>query len=201
MPATHKPLPYPHAALEPTIDAKTMEIHHGLHYKAYVDNYNKALEKAPQLVEKRVEDVIANNLAAVPDEIKGAVRNNGGGVVNHELFWELLTPGGPKTPVGNLAKAIDSTFGSFDKFKELMVTAGTTRFGSGWAWLAKSGGKLEVYSLPNQDSPLMEGKTPIVGIDVWEHAYYLKYQNKRPAYLGAIWDVINWKVAEEKFNK
>lgn len=201
MPATHKPLSYPHAALEPTIDAKTMEIHHGLHYKAYVDNYNKALEKAPQLVEKRVEDVIANNLSAVPDEIKMAVRNNGGGVVNHELFWELLTPGGPKTPVGNLAQAINKTFESFDKLKEAMTNAGATRFGSGWSWLVKNNGKLEVYSTPNQDSPLMEGKTPIVGIDVWEHAYYLKYQNKRPAYLAAIWDVINWKVAEDKFNK
>ena len=201
MPATHKPLPYPTNALEPHIDAQTMEIHHGRHYKAYVDNFNKAMEKAPHLAEKSVEQVIANNLAAVPDEIKMPVRNNGGGVVNHEFFWELLAPGGSKQPVGKLADAINSTFGGFDKLKEQLAQAGATRFGSGWAWLVKdSSGKLAVTSTANQDSPLMEGKTPIVGIDVWEHAYYLKYQNRRPDYIAAFWNVINWDVCEQRFN-
>lgn len=200
MPATHKPLSYPTNALEPHIDAQTMEIHHGRHYKAYVDNYNKALEKAPQLAAKSVEEVLANNLSAVPDEIKTAVRNNGGGVVNHELFWEILAPGGSKTPTGNLAAAINNTFGGYEKFKELFSQAAATRFGSGWAWLVKANGKLEIYSTPNQDSPLMDGKTPIIGLDVWEHAYYLKYQNKRPDYIAAFFNVLNWTVAEAKFN-
>ncbi len=200
MPATHKPLSYAHDALEPHIDKLTMEIHHGRHYKAYVDNYNKALEKAPELAAKSVEEVIANNLQIVPDEIKTAVRNNGGGAVNHELFWEIIAPGGPNAPMGNLATAIQSTFGSYDTFKEKFAAAGTTRFGSGWAWLVKNAGKLEIYSTANQDSPLMEGKTPIIGLDVWEHAYYLKYQNKRPDYIAAFFSLINWKVAEDKFN-
>lgn len=200
MPATHKPLSYAHDALEPHIDKLTMEIHHGRHYKAYVDNYNKALEKAPELAAKSVEEVIANNLQLVPDEIKTAVRNNGGGAVNHELFWEIIAPGGPNAPTGNLAAAIQSTFGSYDTFKEKFAAAGTTRFGSGWAWLVKNAGKLEIYSTANQDSPLMEGKTPIIGLDVWEHAYYLKYQNKRPDYIAAFFSLINWKVAEDKFN-
>jgi len=200
MPHQVQPLKYPSNALEPHIDQQTMEIHHGKHYNTYVTNFNKALETAPQLDGKPLSEVLANNLAAVPEAIKTAVRNNGGGASNHEIFWDLLTPGGPKEPTGNLAAAITSTFGGFDKFKEEFTKAATTRFGSGWAWLVKANGKLEVTSLPNQDSPYMEGKTPIVGLDVWEHAYYLKYQNKRPDYIGAFWNVINWKVAEDRFN-
>lgn len=200
MPHQVQPLKYPSNALEPHIDQQTMEIHHGKHYNTYVTNYNKALESAPQLDGKPLSEVLANNLAGVPDAIKTVVRNNGGGASNHEIFWDLLTPGGPKQPVGNLAKAIESAFGSFDKFKEEFTKAATTRFGSGWAWLTKSGGKVEVSSTANQDSPYMEGKTPIVGLDVWEHAYYLKYQNKRPDYIGAFWNVVNWQVAEERFN-
>jgi Fe-Mn family superoxide dismutase len=199
MPAQHNPLGYAFDALEPHIDKTTMEIHHGKHYKTYVDNYNKALEKAPQLAASDVEKVIANNLASVPEEIRTAVRNNGGGAVNHELFWEILTPGGPSQPMGTLQAAIDSTFGGYDKFKELFTQAATTRFGSGWAWLIRHAGKVEIYSTPNQDSPIMEGKTPILGLDVWEHAYYLKYQNRRPEYIAAFFNVINWKVAESKF--
>jgi len=205
MPIELMPLPYPHDALEPHFDTLTMQIHHGKHHQAYVTNYNKALEQAPQLVGKPVEEVIANNLAAVPDAIKGPVRNNGGGIVNHNLFWQTIGPvGGAKmggSPVGNLAAAINSTFGSFDKLKEAVTQAGITRFGSGWAWLVKTGGKLEVYSTPNQDSPIMEGKTPIIGVDVWEHAYYLKYQNRRPDYLAAYWNVVNWTAAERRFNE
>lgn len=200
MPATHKPLSYPTNALEPHIDATTMEIHHGRHYKAYVDNYNKALEGHGELLAKPVEQVIANNLAAVPDAAKGPVRNNGGGAVNHELFWEIIAPGGSGAPVGNLAAAINAAFGSYDNFKAQFADAAMKRFGSGWAWLVKSGGKVEITSTPNQDSPLMEGKTPIIGLDVWEHAYYLKYQNKRADYVAAFWNIVNWKVAEEKFN-
>jgi len=200
MPHPSQPLKYASNAIEPYIDQTTMEIHHGKHYATYVTNYNKALESAPQLEGKPLSEVLASNLAAVPDAIKGAVRNHGGGASNHEIFWDLLTPGGPKAPLGNLAKAIDSTFGSFDKFKEEFVKAATTRFGSGWAWLTKAGDKLEVSSSANQDSPYMEGKTPIVGLDVWEHAYYLKYQNKRPDYITAFWSVINWQVAEDRFN-
>lgn len=200
MPHAVQPLKYSHDALEPYIDKQTMEIHHGRHYNTYVTNYNKALESAPQLDGKPLQEVLANNLAAVPDAIKTAVRNNGGGAINHEIFWDLLTPGGPKQPVGNLAKAINSIWGDFDKFKEQFATAATTRFGSGWAWLVKSGDKLEVYSTANQDSPYMEGKVPIIGLDVWEHAYYLKYQNKRPDYINAFWNVLNWQVAEDRFN-
>ncbi|MFT3785667.1 MAG: superoxide dismutase [Tepidisphaeraceae bacterium] len=200
MPATHKPLSYPTNALEPNIDATTMEIHHGRHYKAYVDNYNKALEGHGELLAKPVEQVIANNCAAVPDAAKTAVRNNGGGAVNHELFWEIIAPGGTGIPTGNLGAAITAAFGSFDNFKAQFADAAMKRFGSGWAWLVKSGGTLAITSTPNQDSPLMEGKTPILGLDVWEHAYYLKYQNKRADYIAAFWNVVNWKVAEEKFN-
>jgi Fe-Mn family superoxide dismutase len=201
MPRTPEPLTYPTNALEPYIDAQTMEIHHGKHYNTYVTNYNKALEQAPELEGKHLHEVLANNLAAVPEAIKTAVRNNGGGASNHEIFWKLIAPGGPKQPVGNLAKAIDSTFGGFDKFKEEFTKAATTRFGSGWAWLVKdAGGKLSVISTPNQDSPYMEGKTPVVGLDVWEHAYYLKYQNRRPDYIGAFWNIVNWNDAESRFN-
>jgi len=204
MPVELIKLDYATDALEPHIDKATMEIHHGKHHNAYVTNYNKALEQAPQLVGKSVEEVIANNLAAVPDAIKAAVRNNGGGSVHHNLFWQTIGPvNGTKfggAPVGNLAKAIDASVGSFDKFKEAFAAAATTRFGSGWAWLVKNGGKVEIYSTANQDSPIMEGKTPIIGLDVWEHAYYLKYQNRRPDYIAAYWNVVNWTAAEERFN-
>ncbi|HEX8295451.1 MAG TPA: superoxide dismutase, partial [Chthoniobacteraceae bacterium] len=184
------PLPYPTAALEPHIDAKTMEIHHGKHHQAYVTNLNKALESAPDLAGKSAQDLI-KNLATVPEGIRGPVRNNGGGHVNHTFFWELLAPGGSTQPTGKLAEAITSTFGDLEQLKEKMNAAGVGRFGSGWAWLVVNGGKLEIGSTANQDSPLMgkaiagiEG-TPVLGIDVWEHAYYLNYQNRRPDYLKA----------------
>ena len=201
MPRTPEPLTYPSNALEPYIDATTMEIHHGRHYGTYVTNYNKALESAPELEGKHLHEVLADNLKIVPEAIKTAVRNHGGGASNHEIFWKLIAPGGPKAPAGNLAKAIDATFGSCDKFKEEFTKAATTRFGSGWAWLVKdSAGKLSVTSTANQDSPYMENKTPIVALDVWEHAYYLKYQNKRPDYIAAFWNIINWNDAEQRFN-
>jgi len=200
---TLPPLPFPSDALEPNIDKTTMEIHHGKHHNAYVTNLNKALESAQQLVGKPVEELLANNLAIVPEPIKTAVRNNGGGHYNHTLFWEILNPAGKPglTPVGALASAINSTFTSFDSFKEKFAAAATTRFGSGWAWLIKNGGKLEIISLPNQDSPLMEGHFPVIGLDVWEHAYYLKYQNRRPDYINAWWNVINWKIADQRFER
>ena len=204
MPIEHKPLPYPSDALEPHIDKQTMEIHHGKHYKAYVDNYNGALQKAPQLDNKPLHEVLANNLAMVPEDVKTVVRNNGGGAHNHALFWEILAPagkGGGGKPTGNLARAIDQTFGGFDPFKEKFETAAKTRFGSGWAWLVKRGDKLEVTSTANQDSPLMEGAFPVIGLDVWEHAYYLKYQNRRPDYVAAWWNVVNWQAAEDRFNR
>lgn len=190
------PLPYPKNALEPHIDAQTMEIHHDKHHAAYVTNVNKAIAGKADLESKSPEDLI-RNLDAVPADIRGAVRNNGGGNVNHTLFWKILGHAGGQ-PAGKLADDINATFGSFDAFKEKMEAAGATRFGSGWAWLVVNNGKLEVCSTANQDNPIMgkavagcEG-TPILGIDVWEHAYYLKYQNKRPDYLKAIWNVINW---------
>lgn len=193
-------LPYAHDALEPHIDKATMEIHHGKHHQAYVTNLNKALESAPELAGKSLEELLANNLAIVPDSIKGAVRNNGGGHYNHSLFWEILAPGAGGTPTGTLAAAIDAAFGSFDEFKTKFAAAATTRFGSGWAWLVKTAdGKLEITSSPNQDNPFMEGKHPIIGLDVWEHAYYLKYQNRRPDYIGAWWNVVNWDAAEKRF--
>jgi Fe-Mn family superoxide dismutase len=204
MPWTLAPLPFASDALEPHIDKQTMEIHHGKHHNAYVTNLNKAIsEQAPQLDGKPLHEILANNCAAVPDAIKTAVRNNGGGVHNHNLFWEILNPAGKpgSTPVGNLGAAITSTFGSFDAFKEKFTAAATTRFGSGWAWLVKRGQKIEVISTANQDSPLMEGAFPIIGLDVWEHAYYLKYQNRRPDYIAAFWNVVNWKVAEDRFNR
>jgi superoxide dismutase, Fe-Mn family len=203
MPWSLPPLPFKSDALEPHIDKQTMEIHHGKHHQAYVDNLNAAIQKAPQLDGKPLHEVLANNLAMVPEDIKTAVRNNGGGVHNHNLFWEILNPAGKQgdKPIGNLAKAIDQTFGSFDAFKEKFANAGKTRFGSGWAWLVKKGSKIDVISTANQDSPLMEGAFPIIGLDVWEHAYYLKYQNKRPDYINAWWNVINWKIAEDRFNR
>jgi len=193
-------LPYAYDALEPHIDQKTMEIHHTKHHQAYITNLNKALESAPDLQGKTVEELLANNCAIVPENIRTAVRNNGGGHFNHSMFWVIMGPGKGGAPVGNLASAIDSTFGSFDTFKEKVNAAGAARFGSGWAWLLKSGGGLEVSSTANQDSPVMEGKYPVIGVDVWEHAYYLKYQNRRPEYLGAWWNVVNWEEAEKRFN-
>ncbi len=193
-------LPYAFDALEPHIDAKTMEIHHDKHHQAYITNVNKALESAPELASKSVEELLANNCAIVPDAIKTAVRNNGGGHYNHSMFWTILGPGAGGTPVGNLAQAITGAFGGFDAFKEKFNAAATTRFGSGWAWLVKSGSAIEVISTANQDCPLMEGKFPVIGLDVWEHAYYLKYQNRRPEYIGAWWNVVNWAEAEKRFN-
>src|ERR1700712_2221638 len=203
MPFTLPPLPFALDALEPSIDKQTMEIHHGKHHPAYVTNLNAAIQKQPELDGKKLHEILANNLSIVKDEIKVAVRNNGGGHHNHSLFWEILNPAGkPGTnPSGNLATAIDSTFGSFDAFKQGFTTAATTRFGSGWAWLVKRGAKIEVISTANQDSPIMEGAFPVIGLDVWEHAYYLKYQNRRPDYIGAWWNVVNWKVAEDRFNR
>jgi Fe-Mn family superoxide dismutase len=197
-------LPYATTALEPHIDARTMEIHHGKHHKAYVDNLNKALESAPELVNKPALELI-RDLAAVPEAIRNAVRNNAGGHVNHTLFWSLMAPGAGGVPSGKLGAAIVSTFGSFEAFQEKFQTAGATRFGSGWAWLVFNHGKLEIGSTANQDSPLMgkavagiEG-TPILALDVWEHAYYLHYQNRRPDYMKAWWNVVNWAEAERLF--
>jgi len=191
-------LPYSHDALEPHIDAQTMQIHHGKHHNAYVTNLNAALEGHPDLQSKSIEDLIAN-LDAVPEAIRGAVRNNGGGHANHSLFWTIMGSGKGGAPSGDLAAAIDSSFGSFDAFKEAFAKAGATRFGSGWAWLVKNGDKLEVTSTPNQDTPVMEGKTPILGMDVWEHAYYLNYQNRRPDYIGAFFNVIDWDAVAANF--
>ena len=184
-------LPYDAAALEPHIDAQTMQIHHGKHHAAYVNNLNAALEKHPELQDKSVEDLV-KNLSAVPEAIRTAVRNNGGGHVNHTMFWQIMGPGKGGAPSGAIAAAIDSTFGGFDAFKDQMNKGGVGRFGSGWVWLVDNGGKLAIESTANQDSPIMEGKKAIFGIDVWEHAYYLKYQNRRPDYLAAWWNVINW---------
>lgn len=193
-------LPYAPDALEPHIDKATMEIHHGKHHQAYVTNLNKALESAPELASKSLDDLLANNLSVVPESIRTAVRNNGGGHWNHSLFWELMGPGKGGTPVGNLASAINSAFGSFDDFKTKFAAAAAGRFGSGWAWLIKAGSGVEITSTPNQDNPLMEGKYAVIGLDVWEHAYYLKYQNRRPDYVTAWWNVVNWEAAEKRFN-
>ena len=200
MPFSLPSLPYATDALEPHIDKMTMEIHHGKHHNAYVTNLNKALESAPNLANKTVEELLANNCAIVPDNIKTAVRNNGGGHINHSMFWTIMSPKGGGQPSGALADAIKSTFGGFDPFKEKFNAAATTRFGSGWAWLVKDGsGKLDVLSTANQDSPIMEGKFPVMGLDVWEHAYYLKYQNRRPDYIGAWWNVVNWEEIAKRF--
>ena len=199
MPHTLPALPYPSDALEPHLDKQTMEIHHGKHHQAYITNLNKALEQAPHLADKPLHELLANNLAIVPDAIKTAVRNNGGGAHNHAHFWQWLKPNGGGVPKANLAAAINSSFGSFDKFKELFAAAGVGRFGSGWVWLIKNGDKLEITSTPNQDSPLMEGKFAVLGLDVWEHAYYLKYQNRRPDYLAAWWNVVNWDEVAKRF--
>ncbi|MGD2135038.1 MAG: superoxide dismutase [Gemmatimonadales bacterium] len=190
-------LPYAHEALEPHIDATTMEIHHSKHHSGYVTKLNAALEGHDDLAGKSVEDLIGN-LDAVPEEIRTAVRNNGGGHANHSLFWTVMGPDGGE-PSGALAGAIKSAFGAFDKFKDEFSAAAAGRFGSGWAWLIADGGTVAVTSTPNQDSPLMEGKTPILGLDVWEHAYYLKYQNRRPEYIAAWWNVVNWDEVAKRF--
>jgi len=200
-PFTLPPLPYAPEALEPHIDKMTMEIHHGKHHNAYVTNLNKALESARELGNKSIEELLANNCGAVPENIRTAVRNNGGGHINHSMFWKIMTPGGGGAPLGHVAQAINATFGSFESFKEKFNAAATTRFGSGWAWLVKTGDKIDITSTANQDSPVMEGKFPVMGLDVWEHAYYLKYQNRRPDYINAWWNVVNWKEVEERFNK
>ncbi len=200
MPFTLPALPYAFDALEPHIDKATMEIHHGKHHNAYVTNLNKALESAPNLAGKSLDELLANHCAAVPEGIRTAVRNNAGGHSNHSLFWTLMAPKAGGAPSGNLAGAINSSFGSFDGFKEKFAAAAAGRFGSGWAWLLKSGSGLEISSTANQDSPVMEGKFAVLGLDVWEHAYYLKYQNRRPDYVGAWWNVVNWAEAEKRFN-
>ena len=198
---TLPPLPYPTNALEPHIDAQTMEIHHGKHHNAYVTNLNAALEKAPELANRSLEDLL-KNLTAVPEAVRTAVRNNAGGHWNHSQFWQTMGPNGGGAPTGKLADAINASFGDFEKFKEQFNAAGVGRFGSGWVWLVKEGGKLAITSTPNQDNPLMEGKpAPILGNDVWEHAYYLKYQNRRPDYLAAWWNVINWDAVNKRLHK
>ncbi|WP_417851743.1 superoxide dismutase [Thalassoglobus sp.] len=191
-------LPYAADALEPNIDAKTMEIHHGKHHAGYVAKLNAALEGHDDLAAKSIEDLM-RGLSSVPEAIRGAVRNNGGGHANHSLFWTILCPKGGGNPSGELADAINATFGSLDKFKEEFANAAATRFGSGWAWLSVDGGKLVVESTPNQDTPLSEGRTPILGLDVWEHAYYLHYQNRRPDYIAAFWNAVNWDEVAKRF--
>jgi Fe-Mn family superoxide dismutase len=185
------PLPYPSDALEPHIDKQTMEIHHGKHHNAYVTNLNAALDKHPELQSKSIEDLL-KGLNSVPEDIRTAVRNNGGGHWNHSMFWLIMGPKAGGQPSGTIAEAITSSFGSFDKLKEELKKAAVGRFGSGWAWVVASGNKLTVESSPNQDSPVMDGKKVVFGIDVWEHAYYLKYQNRRPDYIDAWWNVVNW---------
>ena len=192
-------LPYAYDALEPHIDKETMNIHHTKHHNAYVTNLNNALQGQDALLSKSVEEVISN-LDAVPEAARTAVRNNGGGHANHTLFWQILSPNGGGEPTGELASAINEKFGSFESFKEEFGKAAATRFGSGWAWLAVNNGALEVTSTPNQDSPLMEGKTPILGLDVWEHAYYLKYQNRRPDYISSFWNVVNWDEVSKRYS-
>ena len=192
------PLPYSPNALEPHIDARTMEIHHGKHHQTYVDKLNAALEGHSDLQNLSALELISD-LSKIPESIRGAVRNNGGGHANHSLFWTVMKQGGGGKPTGELAEAIDSSFGSFDNFKEQFATAAATRFGSGWAWLVVSDGKLAVESTGNQDNPLMEGRTPILGVDVWEHAYYLNYQNRRPDYVEAFFHVINWDEVARRY--
>ncbi|HYK74217.1 MAG TPA: superoxide dismutase [Pseudoneobacillus sp.] len=191
-------LPYAYDALEPHIDKETMNIHHTKHHNTYVTNLNNALAGNEELLSKTVEEVVAN-LDAVPEAVRTAVRNNGGGHANHTLFWQILSPNGGGAPTGELADAINSKFGSLESFKEEFAKAATTRFGSGWAWLVVNNGELEVTSTPNQDSPLMEGKTPVLGLDVWEHAYYLKFQNRRPDYISTFWNVVNWEEVSKRY--
>ena len=191
-------LPYANDALEPHIDARTMEIHHTKHHQAYVNNLNAAIEKAPELASKSLDDLM-RGINSVPEAVRTAVRNNGGGHWNHSLFWQLMGPGKGGEPTGKLADAVKSAFGDFNKFKEQFAAAGAGRFGSGWAWLVNDGGKLSITSTPNQDNPLMDGKTAILGLDVWEHAYYLKYQNRRPDYIAAWWNVVNWDAVADRY--
>jgi Fe-Mn family superoxide dismutase len=192
------PLPYPFNALEPHIDARTMEIHHDKHHGTYTNNLNKALEEFPDWQNKSIEEILAS-LDSIPEKIRTTVRNNGGGYANHNLFWEIMGPNKGGEPTGDLANAINSAFGSFATFKEQFSQAATTRFGSGWAWLIVDNGRLAITSTPNQDTPLMERKTPILGLDVWEHAYYLLYQNRRPDYIAAWWNVVNWDEVARRY--
>ena len=194
---TLPPLPYPSDGLEPYIDKQTMEIHHGKHHQAYVTNLNAALEKHPELQSKSIEDLL-KGINSVPEDIRTAVRNNGGGHANHTMFWQIMGPKAGGQPTGAIADAIKSAFGSFDKFKEEFKKAAVGRFGSGWAWLIDKGGKLSIESTANQDNPLMEGKKYVMGLDVWEHAYYLKYQNRRPDYIDAWWSVVNWDAVNKR---
>ena len=198
MPFELPPLPYDYAALEPTIDEATMKLHHDKHHQAYVTNANAALEKHPELSSKSAEELISD-LAAVPEDIRGPIRNNGGGHVNHTMFWEIMKPGGGGEPTGAIGEQITKDFGNFEDFKKKFNEAGVKQFGSGWAFLVWKGGKLEIVSKPNQDSPLSDGLYPVLGNDVWEHAYYLKYQNKRPDYLAAWWNVVNWEAVNARF--
>jgi superoxide dismutase, Fe-Mn family len=191
-------LPYDYAALEPHIDEQTMRIHHDKHHQAYVDNANKALD-GTEWADRPVEDVLAS-LDQVPEDKRTAVRNNAGGHANHSLFWQIMGPGGGGRPSGDLAAAIDSTFGGFDGFKDTVTQNGVTRFGSGWSWLVWDGSGLKAYSTANQDSPIMDGHTPLLGVDVWEHAYYLNYQNRRPDYLAAWWNVVNWDEVARRYD-
>jgi len=196
---TRPDLPYAHDALEPYIDTLTMEIHHGKHHQAYVNNLNAALENHPDLQEKSLEDLLAD-LDAVPEAIRGAVRNNGGGHANHSLFWPSMAPGAGGAPDGDLGAAIEAELGGFEAFKAQLTKAAATQFGSGWGWLVRnSGDGLEVYGTPNQDSPYMRGDTPLLGVDVWEHAYYLRYQNRRPEYLENWWNVVDWRTVADRF--
>ncbi|MGM0200874.1 superoxide dismutase [Fe] [Enterococcus casseliflavus] len=193
-------LPYAYDALEPYIDEETMHLHHDKHHNTYVTNLNAAIEKNPELGEKTVEELLAD-FSSVPEDIQTAVRNNGGGHANHTFFWEILGPNAGGEPTGAIKEAIEETFGSFEDFKEEFKTAATGRFGSGWAWLVVKDGKLAITSTANQDSPLMDGQTPVLGLDVWEHAYYLKYKNVRPDYINAFWSVVNWDKVNEYFAK
>jgi len=192
------PLPYDYAALEPVIDTQTMKLHHDMHHAAYVKNLNAALEKHPELAGKSAEELV-KNLSTVPEDIRGAVRNNGGGHVNHSMFWKIMKPQGGGAPTGKLADAIKSTFGELKGLQEKINDAGVKQFGSGWTWLASNKGVLTVMSTPNQDSPLTQGLYPVLGNDVWEHAYYLKYQNRRPEYLAAWWNVVNWEEVGKRY--
>jgi Fe-Mn family superoxide dismutase len=198
MPFTLPSLPYAFDALEPHIDTQTMQIHHGKHHQTYVNNLNAAIEKAPELANKTIEELM-RGIDAVPESVRSAVRNNGGGHWNHSMFWQIMGPNAGGEPSGKVADAIKTAFGGFDKFKEQWSAAGVARFGSGWVWLLNDGGKLSINSTPNQDNPLMEGKTPVLGLDVWEHAYYLRYQNRRPDYISAWWNVVNWDEVSKRF--
>jgi superoxide dismutase, Fe-Mn family len=196
---TLPPLPYDFSALEPHIDAKTMEIHHDKHHQAYVNNLNAAIEKAPELASKSLDDLM-KNVNSLPEAVRTAVRNNGGGHWNHSMFWQVMAPKAGGEPGGKVGDAIRKSFGDFAKFREQFAAAAAGRFGSGWAWLVNSGGKLSITSTPNQDNPLMDGQRAILGVDVWEHAYYLKYQNRRPDYVNAWWNVVNWGEVEKRLS-